>query len=81
MWQRKRLDWRGQERRCLRTTMRAAPRPSAVIRSLPHGIVIELSDGRVCTVAKELCRAKSHAIDAAVQWARRHGAASIEICD
>ena len=81
MWQRKRLEWRTQERQSLHATMRAAPRPSAVIRSLPHGIVIELSDGRVCTVAKELCRAKGHALDVAVQWARRHGAATVEICD
>jgi hypothetical protein len=78
---RARIDMRPEGPQGLRDIMRSLPRPSAVVRCEGHGIVIELSDGRVCTLPRELCRNTDQALAAAVQWARRHGAAAVEVCD
>lgn len=78
---RPRIDMRPEGPQGLRNALRSLPRLSAVVRCEGHGIVIELSDGRVCTLARELCRSKDQTVAAAVQWARRHGAAAVEVCD
>jgi len=65
----------------LKKAMRKACRLSAVITKTEYGLLIELSNGRVCTVSDELWLPKDGAMTAAVQWARRHGASSVKIYD
>ncbi|HEX5421430.1 MAG TPA: hypothetical protein VFY39_15665 [Gammaproteobacteria bacterium] len=50
---------------------------NAVIKQTEQGYVIELSDGRRCLFGRELCGSEDVLMDAAVQWARRHGATSV----
>jgi hypothetical protein len=64
-----------------REAVRRAPRLDAVIFAESHGISIELSDGRRCYWASEHCQFKRDIIGAALQWAHRHGATSVEIRD
>jgi hypothetical protein len=63
----------------LRNAMRSVAGLRAVIRQTARGWVIELSDGRRCAFGRELRRSEDELLAAAVQWARRHGAASIDI--
>ena len=78
-----RQELRGYPERAerLKRAMRKACCLSAIIRKTEYGLLIELSDGRVCTVSDERWRSRDGAMTAAVQWARRHGASSVEICD
>jgi hypothetical protein len=64
-----------------REAVRRAPRLEAVILAESHGISIELSDGRRCYWATEHYQFKRDVIGAAVQWAHRHGATTVEIRD
>jgi hypothetical protein len=64
-----------------RDAVRRAPSVDAVILAESHGISIELSDGRRCYWATEHCQFKKVIIGAALQWAHRHGATSVEIRD
>ncbi len=63
----------------MRRAMRTVAAVNAVIRQTDGGWVIELSDGRSCAFGRELCRSEDTLMAAAVQWARRHGATSIQI--
>jgi len=64
-----------------REAVRPTPRVEAIIHAESHGISIELSDGRRCYWAAEHYQFKLDVIGAAVQWAHRHGATSVEIRD
>jgi hypothetical protein len=78
-----RLKLRGVPNRTerLKNAIREACSLSAVIKKTEFGLVIKLSDGRVCTVSDDLWRPGDDAMTAAMQWAQRHGASSVEICD
>lgn len=73
------IEARGAHR--LRNAMRSVGGINAVIRQTESGWIIELSDGRCCAFGRDLCRSEDVLMAAAVQWARRHGATSIEISD
>lgn len=62
-------------------TIRNVARLRAVIRQTEYGLIIEMSDGRMCALSRELCGPAHGAMTAALQWARRNGATSVEICD
>jgi hypothetical protein len=64
-----------------RSAMREAHRLSAVISRTEYGLLIELSDGRMCAVSLESHRPQEETLATAMQWARRHGAISVEVCD
>ena len=51
----------------------------AYIRIGDAGVSIEFSDGRKADLPKEARVSSSSLMAAAVQWARRHGATSIEV--
>jgi len=51
----------------------------AVIRTQSEGVVIELSDGRRCFFENGLYAVRNDGIAAAVNWAKRHGAASVHV--
>ena len=59
--------------------MRNAPRLTAVVRDLAHGVVVELSDGRQCCLTHEVSPVRSVSIAAAVEWAKRHGAMDVKV--
>ena len=61
--------------------IRSAAGLSAVIRQTEYGLLIQMSDGRMCSLARELCGPSDSAMSAAMQWARRNGATSVEIRD
>jgi len=65
----------------LKQAMRKTHCLDAVIRATEYGVLIELSDGRTCSACYERYRSKEHVVAAAVQWAKRHGAVSVEISD
>jgi hypothetical protein len=65
----------------LRDAMLDAPKLSAVIHQYEYGLIIELSDGRMRSVARAQCDPGQAAIQAAVQWAKRRGATSVVIHD
>jgi hypothetical protein len=67
--------------RAFQEAVRRAPRVEAVIFAESHGLSIELSDGRRCYWATEHCQFKRDIMGAALQWAYRHGATSVEIRD
>jgi hypothetical protein len=61
--------------------VRRAPKLSATIRKTEYGLLIELSNGRMCSMAGDVCRPEGSAMTIALQWARRNGASSVEILD
>ena len=63
----------------LRDAMLDAPRLTAVIHQNEYGLIIELSDGRMRSVSRAHCDPARVAIQAAVQWAKRRGATSVEV--
>jgi hypothetical protein len=63
----------------LRAAMRSVAAIKAVIKRTDRGWLIELSDGRSCAFGRDLARTDDELLAAAVQWARRHGAASIDV--
>jgi hypothetical protein len=63
----------------LRDAMRQVPKPSAVIRRTEYGLLIELSNGWERTVSGAKFPSSSRALAAAVAWAKRHGAKSVEV--
>ena len=63
----------------LHEAMRKVPRPSAVIRRTEYGLLIELSNGWERTVSGARFPSPRTALDAAVAWAKRHGAKSVEV--
>jgi hypothetical protein len=69
------LDGSGTHR--LREAMRSGADVNAVIKQTEQGYVIELSDGRRCLFGRDLCGSEDVLMDAAVQWARRHGATTV----
>ena len=62
-----------------------AVREAATIRAVIHrtesGLLIELSNGRSCTVSRDAFGPAEDVMEAAMRWARRNGATSIEIAD
>ena len=64
-----------------RKALRSAASLSAVIHRTEGGLLIELSNGRVCSLADDAFGPTTNALTAAVQWARRNGATSVEISD
>jgi len=78
-----RQDFHGRRNRAdrFRNAMREGYRLSAVISKTEYGLLIELSDGRMCAVSLESYRPQEEIMATAVQWARRHGAVSVEVCD
>jgi hypothetical protein len=73
-------DRQNREQR-FRNAIGNAHRLSAIISRTEHGLLIELSDGRMCAVSMEDFRPREEVLATAVQWARRHGAVCVEICD
>ena len=67
--------------RTFREAVRATPPVEAIIHAESHGISIELSNGRRCYWASEHYQFKRDVLGAAIQWAHRHGATSVEIRD
>jgi len=65
----------------LRAAMLDAPKLTAVIHQTEYGLIIELSDGRMRSVSRAHCDPGQAAIQAAVQWAKRRGATSVEVHD
>lgn len=65
----------------LKQAMRRAHCLGAVIRATEYGVLIELSDGRTCSASFEGHQSRRRVVSAAMQWARRHGAVSVEILD
>ena len=63
----------------LRNAMRNASITKARIKQTEDGVCIEFSDGRSVSMIKEPRVSTNSFMAAAVQWARRHGANSIEI--
>ncbi len=64
-----------------RRALRSAAGLSAVIHRTEDGLLIELSNGRVCSMTRDAFGPRTNAMNAALQWARRNGATSVEICD
>lgn len=64
-----------------RNTLRSAASLRAMIHRTEYGLLIELSDGRMCTLSHDAFGPTTNAMNAAMQWARRKGATSVEICD
>ena len=54
---------------------------SAVIHRTEGGLLVELSNGRMCSISHDAFGPATNALTAAVQWARRNGATSVEISD
>jgi len=65
----------------LRDAMLDARKLTAVIYQYEHGLIIELSDGRMRSVSRAHCDPGQAAIHAAVQWAKRRGASSVVVHD
>ena len=65
----------------LRAAMLDAPKLTAIIHQTEYGLIIELSDGRMRSVSRAHCDPGQAAIQAAVQWAKRRGATTVEIHD
>jgi len=65
----------------LRDAMLDAPKLTAVIHNTEYGLIIELSDGRMRSVSRAHCDPGQAAIQAAIQWAKRRGATTVEIHD
>jgi hypothetical protein len=63
----------------LRQAIRNANQLSAVIRRTRTGFRIELSNGRVCSISTKYWHPRKDAMTAAVQWAHRHGATTVEV--
>ena len=79
MRQNLRLHTKGSQR--FRGALRSAAGLSAVIHRTEDGLLIELSNGRVCSMTRDAFGPTTNAMNAALQWARRNGATSVEICD
>ncbi len=73
------LNPKGSQR--FRKALRNAAGVSAVIHRTEDGLLIELSNGRVCSLSNDAFGPTTNALTAAVQWARRHGAMSVEIAN
>ncbi len=67
--------------RRFRKALRGPANVSAVIHRTEGGLLIELSNGRVCSLAHDAFGPTTDALTAAMQWARRNGANSVEIAD
>ena len=65
----------------LRAAMLDAPKLTAIIHQTEYGLIIELSDGRMRSVSRAHCDPGQAAIQAAVGWAKRRGATTVEIHD
>ena len=79
MRQNLRLNPTGSQR--FRKVFRSAASVSAVIHRTEGGLLIELSNGRVCSLSHDAFGPTTNALTAAMQWARRNGATSVEIAD
>ncbi len=79
MRQNLRLHAKGSQR--FRQVLRSASDVSAVVHRTENGLLIELSNGRVCSMSRDAFGPATNALTAAVQWARRNGATSVEISD
>lgn len=73
------LHSKGAQR--FRKALRSPGSVSAVIHRTEGGLLIELSNGRVCSLTQDAFGPTTNALTAAVQWARRNGATSVEIAD
>ena len=62
-----------------RKALRGPAGVSAVIHRTEGGLLIELSNGRVCSLSHDAFGPTTNALTAATQWARRNGATSVEI--
>ena len=65
--------------RWLRARSVAARPIRAVVRCLPDRIVVEMSDGRSVAMERPPGHGHRSMLSAAVDWARRHGATTIQI--
>lgn len=63
----------------LRRAMWRSVELKAYIRISDEGVDIEFSDGRKTSLPREARVSSNSLTAAAVQWARRHGATSIEV--
>ena len=70
-----------KESQRFRKPVRKSAAVSAVIHRTDDGFFVELSNGRMCSLSRSAFGPGMDAITAAVQWARRHGAVSVEIAD
>ena len=79
MRQNLRLDPTGPQR--FQQALRNAANVTAVIHRTEGGLLVELSNGRVCSLTHDAFGPATDALTAAMQWARRNGAISVEISD
>lgn len=63
----------------MKSAMRAR-RLRAVIRATEYGLLVKMSDGRMCTVAMNGAQPKEAIMATARQRARHLGARSVEVC-
>lgn len=72
----------GYRRKTLQEGLAKRPKLRARIYATEYGAIIQLSDGRRRSVSKSsVPPLYGSVIDAAVDWARRNGAVSIDISD
>ena len=67
--------------RRFRSALRSTVGVNAVIHRTESGLLIELSNGRMCSLSHDAFGPRTNALTAAMQWARRNGATSVEIAD